>query len=109
MFNSGRRGELNVNKLGTSYTYWFIEPKNERNSEIFFAVGKFFNASALPTKGCTPSPEILKPSHSISDFKNAHFPHLTAMLFLSNIDKILYTIDLCSSKGPREATRMSSM
>ena len=43
-------------------------------SEIFFGVGKFFFASALPTKGRTPSPEILKPSHSISDLKNAHFP-----------------------------------
>ena len=81
--------------------YWFIEPKNERSSEVFFGVGKFFIASALPTNGRTPSPEILKPSHSTSDLKNAHFPHLTAMLFLSNIDKILYTIDLCSSKDPR--------
>ena len=98
-----------MDKLGTNFTYWFIEPKNERSSEIFFGVGKFFIASALPTNGRTPLPEILKPSHWMSDLKNAHFPYFTAMLFLSKIDKILCTIALCSSSDPREATRMSSM
>ena len=109
LFSRGRIGELKVDKLGTNFTYWFIEPKNERSSEIFFGVRKFFIASVLPTNGRTPSPEILKPSRSMPDLKNAHFPHLTAMLFLSNNDKILYTIDLCSSRDPREATKISSM
>ena len=67
LLRRGRRGELSVDKLGTNFTYWFIEPKNERSSEIFFGVGKFFIASALPTNGRTPLPEILKPSHSMSD------------------------------------------
>ena len=57
-------------------------------------LANFFIASALRTNGRTPSPEILKPSHSMSDLKNAHFPHLTAMLFVSNMIK-LDTLLIC--------------
>ena len=85
LLNRGRSEELKIDKFGTNYTYCFIKPKNDRSSEMFLGIGKFFMASALPTNGRTPSPEILKPSHSISGLKNAHFPHFTAILFLSRI------------------------
>ena len=68
-----------------------MEPKKDRSSEMFWGTGRFLMASALPTKSCTPCPEILKNRDSISDWKNPHFPHFTTILFLSRIVRILLT------------------
>ena len=94
-----------VNKFGNNFIYWWIEPKNDLNSDIFLAFGRLFIESDCPTSGFTPEFDILNPSHSSFFWKNAHFFHFTAMFLLSKMFKIFVSIALCSFKDPFEAIK----
>ena len=59
-------GELKEENFGINYVFWFMKPKNDRDSDISMEVGNFLIAWTLPSNSRTPSPEISKSNHSIS-------------------------------------------
>ena len=75
---------------------------------MFLGFGRFFIESEIPTNGFNPEFDIVKPSHSISFWKNAQFSHFTAMFLLYKMFKIFLNIALCLFRDPFEATKLSS-
>ena len=69
-------GELRVDRFRTNFIYWLIEPKNDLNSDMFLGFRRLSIEFDFPTNGFTPEFDILKPSHSISFWKNAHYRHV---------------------------------
>ena len=76
---------------------------------MFLGFGRFLIEFDFPTNGFTPEFDILKPSHSICFWKNAHFSHFTAIFLLSKMFKMFVNIALCSFNEPFEAIKMSSI
>ena len=70
----GNEGEAKVERVWTSFSYWVCEPKNDRNSKIISVIERIMRASTLIPTIVLRLQKFHEPNHSISFWKNAHFP-----------------------------------
>ena len=105
LLSKSYNGELRRGRFGRNLIYWLIEPKNERNSEIFFEIGWFlyhrlFRPMVLPRfRNFEPEPfyYLLQKCACLL---------FTAILFLSKDYWFLCKIALSSTIVPLKAIRL---